>query len=114
MTHLQRLQLAKNALIGLSVGDAFGESFFGEREEMLDFIQKREIPTTSWECTDDTVMAITVFNQLSKNRDIIQDNFARELAINHNKDVKVLLNTYFQQQIVEFALVQEGHFDDGF
>jgi len=63
----QRIELAKKSLNGLSIGDAFGESFFGERDEMLQYIQAKKIPETTWEFTDDTVMAIAVFEQLEKN-----------------------------------------------
>jgi len=83
----QRIQLAKKSLKGTSIGDAFGESFFGERNQMLDAIQKRIIPETTWEFTDDTVMAIAVFEQLEKNGTIDQNNLAQLFSINHNKDV---------------------------
>ena len=55
-----REAFAKKSLKGISIGDAFGESFFGERNEILQHIQQRTIPKTSWEFTDDTVRAIAV------------------------------------------------------
>ena len=82
----KRIQLAKKSLKGISIGDAFGESFFGERNQMLDCIQKRIIPRTTWEFTDDTVMAIAVFEQLEKNGIIDQNDLAQQFSINHNKD----------------------------
>jgi len=87
MNTIQRIELAKKSLKGLSIGDAFGESFFGERDEMLQHIQARKVPKTTWEFTDDTVMAIAVFEQLEKNGVIIQDELAKAFVENHDKDV---------------------------
>ncbi|UZR94977.1 ADP-ribosylglycohydrolase family protein [Chondrinema litorale] len=87
MNHSQRLALAKRALWGTSIGDAFGESFFGDRNEMIHHIEQRTIPQTSWEFTDDTVMAIAVFEQLEKHQTIIQDDLALQFSLNHDKDV---------------------------
>ena len=87
MTVNQRIELANKSLKGISIGDAFGESFFGETDKMLNHIHERNIPETSWEFTDDTVMAIAVYDQLRINNDINQNQLAREFAINHEKDV---------------------------
>ncbi|MFK7774055.1 MAG: ADP-ribosylglycohydrolase family protein [Saprospiraceae bacterium] len=87
MNNIQRIQLAKKSLLGISIGDGFGESFFGERELMLNCIEKRIIPETTWEFTDDTVMAIAVFEQLEKNGTIDQNDLAQQFSINHDKDV---------------------------
>lgn len=83
---LERKDFAYKALIGISIGDAFGDSFFGERTQILKHIEKREIPNTKWEFTDDTVMAIAVFEQLEKKQTINQDELAKLFAINHEKD----------------------------
>lgn len=82
-----RIILAQKSLQGLSIGDAFGESFFGEREQMLNHIDNRQIPPTQWEFTDDTVMAIAIFEQLQKHQGIHQDELAQAFADNHQKDV---------------------------
>ena len=87
MNTTQRLALSKKSLKGISIGDAFGESFFGEKIQMLECIQNRRIPETTWEFTDDTVMAIAVFEQLEKNGAIDQNDLAQQFSINHNKDV---------------------------
>ena len=70
MTFDQRIKLANKSLKGISIGDAFGESFFGETDKMLTHIRERTIPKTSWEFTDDTVMAIAIYDQLRKNKEI--------------------------------------------
>lgn len=85
-TH-QRIELAKKSLKGVSIGDAFGESFFGEQDEILQYIQAQKIPETTWEFTDDTVMAIAIFEQLEKNGAIIQDELVKAFVENHDKDV---------------------------
>ena len=87
MTINQRIELSKKALKGVSIGDAFGESFFGDKELILSHIRNRTIPKTSWEFTDDTVMAIAVYKQLKNNYTINQDQLAQDFAINHSKDL---------------------------
>ena len=82
MNHANRLELAKKSLKGLSIGDAFGESFFGDRTTVLSKIDAREIPETTWEFTDDTVMAMAIFEQLEKYKTIIQDDLALAFANN--------------------------------
>ena len=87
MTHQQRLQLAKKSLKGVSIGDAFGESFFGQRNEILQHIKQRTIPQTTWEFTDDTIMSIAVFEQLERNQTIVQDDLILAFAKKHSLDV---------------------------
>ena len=87
MTVNQRIELANKSLKGVSIGDAFGESFFGQTDEMLKHIQERKIPSTSWEFTDDTVMAIAVYDQLRINQGIDQDLLAAQFVTNHEKDL---------------------------
>ena len=87
MNHTQRIALAYTALKGTSIGDAFGESFFGERNMILEHLDKKEIPTTSWDFTDDTIMAIAVFEQLEKNQTIIQDELVEAFSKNHQLDL---------------------------
>ena len=82
----KRIALAKKSLKGLSIGDAFGESFFGETNSILKHIQNRTIPDTTWEFTDDTVMAIALFEQLEKNGLINQNELVQQFIINHNLD----------------------------
>jgi len=87
MNREQRIQLARKSLKGISIGDAFGESFFGETTKIVKHLQERKIPETSWEFTDDTVMAIAVFEQLEKHGDIIQSELANTFSENHQLDV---------------------------
>ena len=87
MTPDQRIALAYKSLKGISIGDAFGESFFGETDVMLQHIQERSMPETSWDFTDDTIMAIAVYDQLKSNQGIHQDELAKAFVTNHDKDV---------------------------
>lgn len=87
MTRYQRIKLANKSLKGLSIGDAFGESFFGETDVILNNIRERRVPLTSWEFTDDTVMAIAIYNQLQMHEGINQNQLADQFVINHDKDV---------------------------
>jgi len=87
MTINQRIELAYNSLKGISIGDAFGESFFGDSEIMLGHIRERSMPQTTWEFTDDTVMAIAVYDQLRINNDINQNQLAKRFVVNHEMDL---------------------------
>ncbi|MEO1517516.1 MAG: ADP-ribosylglycohydrolase family protein [Bacteroidota bacterium] len=84
--HPQRLTLARRSLQGVSIGDAFGESFFGERAIVLQHIQSKSLPPTQWEFTDDTVMALAVFEQLEAHCSIKQDDLVRSFVHKHELD----------------------------
>lgn len=81
-----RLKLATNALKGISIGDAFGDSFFGDREVVLNHISSRTVPETKWEFTDDTVMAIAIYRQLQEYGAIRQDELASLFSNLHDID----------------------------
>ncbi|MEL6696564.1 MAG: ADP-ribosylglycohydrolase family protein [Bacteroidota bacterium] len=87
MTTQERTKLAHQSLRGVAIGDAFGESFFGETDRILHLIQQRKMPDTSWEFTDDTVMAIAVYDQLKLNQTIHQDQLAQAFATNQEQDI---------------------------
>ncbi|HLV37460.1 MAG TPA: ADP-ribosylglycohydrolase family protein [Spirillospora sp.] len=61
----ERLHRARIALEGLSVGDAFG-SFFEFNAAMLRLIEGRLLPPTPWSYTDDTSMALSVYDTLRR------------------------------------------------
>jgi ADP-ribosylglycohydrolase len=82
-----RNENAKKSLLGVSIGDAFGDSFFGETDKILDAINSREIPNTKWEFTDDTVMSIAIFEELELNGTINQDSLIQKFIANHNLDI---------------------------
>ena len=82
-----RIENAKKSLLGVAIGDAFGDSFFGETEKISDSILSREIPETKWEFTDDTVMSIAIFEELENNGEINQENLIKKFCINHDLDI---------------------------
>lgn len=83
---IERKILAKRCLQGLSIGDAFGESFFGETTMVLNHIDQQTLPETTWEFTDDTIMAIGVYQQLLEGQEIDQEALAQAFVRNHNLD----------------------------
>lgn len=83
-----RIKFAEKSLQALSIGDAFGDSFFGDEDVAKNCIYNRTIPTyTKWEFTDDTVMAIAVTNNLKEFGQINQDQLATQFAKNYEKDM---------------------------
>ena len=84
--NLNRIEFAKVSLIGLSVGDAFGESFFGEENQILDRITKRELKSPHWHFTDDTVMGVAIYRILEQYGEVRQDKLAKLFADNYSKD----------------------------
>ncbi|KAA0129815.1 hydrolase [Chryseobacterium sp. SN22] len=82
-----KLLLASKSLTGISIGDAFGECFFGEESFVKSHIQQRIIPGTALDFTDDTIMAIAVFRSLEKFGKIDQDFLAEEFTKNYHLDI---------------------------
>jgi ADP-ribosylglycohydrolase len=71
----ERLNRARVALEGLSVGDAFG-SFFEFNTETVRLIEERKLPPTPWSYTDDTNMALSVYENLRLHGAVDQDALA--------------------------------------
>lgn len=86
MDETTKLSLSALSLFGLSIGDAFGESFFGKEEEIHHRLQAKQLKPGPWEYTDDTVMGMAVFEQLVKNEEINQDELALAFAYNYRLD----------------------------
>src|SRR5262245_28211769 len=77
---MDALSRAWLSLDGLSVGDAFGERFFGPHHEVLERISRRELPETPWTYTDDTEMALSIVEILREHGSIKQDLLAKRFA----------------------------------
>lgn len=84
--NLTALQRARLALEGLSVGDAFGERFFGSAALVESLIEQRSIPAPPWFWTDDTAMALSVFEELEEKRLIDRDSLALRFAKRYRTD----------------------------
>lgn len=76
--HDARMERARLALDGLSLGDAFGQRFFVRDPEPL--IEQRALPASPWYYTDDTVMALAIVEILAAAGHIDQDALARSFA----------------------------------
>lgn len=86
MTTINKLELAKTSLLGLSVGDAFGETFFGPIDDISLRVNRRVLLSGTWPFTDDTVMGIGVYNILARLKTIDQDELAKEFVANLRLD----------------------------
>jgi len=71
------LAKAKRSLEGLSVGDAFGELFFGLSPYET---SPSQLPTGVWRWTDDTHMALSIVEILERYGRIDQDALAKAFA----------------------------------
>jgi ADP-ribosylglycohydrolase len=80
------LARARLALEGLSIGDAFGERFFISPSVVESLVSQRAFPAPPWRWTDDTAMALSVFEVLSANGGIDRDALAGLFALRHRHD----------------------------
>lgn len=77
------------SLEGLSIGDAFGQMFFGKTDLMLAMIGHRALPASPWFITDDSIMAIGLVETLQEkghvDQDLLAQRFAENYEINPNR-----------------------------
>jgi ADP-ribosylglycohydrolase len=64
------------SLEGLSVGDGFGERFFGPPDLAMSRIESRVLPEGPWGWTDDTAMAVSVASELVRHASLDVDRLA--------------------------------------
>jgi ADP-ribosylglycohydrolase len=75
------LALARRSLLGLAVGDAFGETLFGEPARVATRVAKRLLePRRPWRWTDDTAMALSIVEILARQQEIDTDALAEAFA----------------------------------
>ncbi len=77
--HVARLTRAFDALEGLSVGDAFGEQYFHFPER----IRSRVLSAGPWHWTDDTAMAVSLFELLQRHGQVEQNDLATTFALRY-------------------------------
>jgi ADP-ribosylglycohydrolase len=99
--HAARLDRARLSLDGLSVGDAFGEQFFFyDLEEQL-IRAERPFPQAPWPYTDDSEMALGIFDVLGAHGHVDQDalahTFARRYTRNPGRGYGATAHTILQQ-----------------
>jgi ADP-ribosylglycohydrolase len=84
--HAGRISRARVALEGLSVGDAFGECFFGNAALAISRIEQRQPAPSPWTYTDDTAMAVSVFRCLEEEGQVNRDRLAQLFAEEYQRD----------------------------
>lgn len=77
---------AHRSLVGLSVGDAFGDRFFTSPHSVERLIDLRSLPAGPWLFTDDTVMAASVVDVLSERGCVDRDRLADFFAARYRLD----------------------------
>jgi ADP-ribosylglycohydrolase len=84
--HAERMARAHRALDGLSVGDGFGERYFGVPALVAERIEARALASAPWRTTDDTEMGLSVCQVLDEHGRIDQDHLARLFAARYRRD----------------------------
>lgn len=80
------IECALMSLNGLSVGDAFGEQFFGDPWVCGQRIVERDLPPGVWNWTDDTAMGCGITRTLRKHGSIVQDTLAEYFGAEYASD----------------------------
>jgi ADP-ribosylglycohydrolase len=83
---MKPIDRATLALEGLSIGDAFGQMFFGKEDVMLSMIDLKALPAPPWYLTDDSIMAIGILETLQAKGQIDQDYLAECFASNYKRN----------------------------
>jgi len=79
------IERAKCSLEGLSVGDTFGETFFVNPDLVEGLIHERALATRTWNYTDDSLMAMSVFSVLRQHGYINQGALAQSFAERYDR-----------------------------
>jgi ADP-ribosylglycohydrolase len=66
---------------GLSIGDAFGEMFFGSPRSAREAVRRDQLPRGPWWYTDDTEMALAIVEVLNEKGKIDQDFLAERFSV---------------------------------
>src|SRR5687768_9392318 len=83
-SHKDRLARARASLEGLALGDCFGQMFFGAKMSSSDAMTA--LPEALWYWTDDTAMALSIYEILEKHRRVDQDELAQTFASRYVHD----------------------------
>ncbi len=84
--HSQRIARARRALEGLSVGDAFGRTFFLPRPVARVLVHQRVVPPPPWIFTDATAMALSIVDVLDAQGTIQRDTLARRFVARFRRE----------------------------
>jgi ADP-ribosylglycohydrolase len=83
----ERMERARLAMDGLSVGDALGGQFFIPLNRPLLFDPARRVPPPPWRYTDDTEMALGLLEVLDRHGHAAQDELARVFGRRYDRDM---------------------------
>ncbi len=117
----ERLERAKIALEGLSLGDSLG-GFFEFSTGNSHFIRNRQVPQAEWRFTDDTNMALSIYSILRQFGEIRQDELAQSFAEHfdklrgYGKGARAIFNRMRKGQdwrTVSQAIFVGGSYDNG-
>lgn len=75
-TDSEALERSEVAVEGLSLGDAFGETFFADPELARAAPGERDLPAGPWRYTDDTVMALGIHQMFAECGGVDRDRLA--------------------------------------
>src|SRR6516164_8682080 len=85
--HPERVARARQAVDGLSVGDALGGQFFVPANQHLLAHPIRPVPPPTWFYTDDTEMALGILEVLDRHGHVEQDELARVFGHRYNREM---------------------------
>jgi ADP-ribosylglycohydrolase len=78
---------ALNSLRGLALGDAFGETWFFQPADKVEFLlRERRACSGPWPWTDDTAMALSLVRMLAEHGEVRQDELAAAFAAAYDAD----------------------------
>lgn len=77
---MKSLTRARLSLEGLSIGDGFGDRFFMHTDSAMAMIRSRALPKAPWDFTDDTNMALSIYESLRLHNEIDQNALAASFA----------------------------------
>lgn len=84
--HEERLHRARLSLEGLSVGDALGGFFEFNNPAVLDrALNTHKLPDVQWHFTDDTNMALSIYENLRLYEEIEQQTLALSFAVHFDR-----------------------------
>jgi ADP-ribosylglycohydrolase len=84
--HEERLHRARTSLEGLSVGDALASFYeFTRSEALAQAVRTRKLPDVQWHFTDDTNMALSIYEALRLYEKIEQPELALSFALHFDR-----------------------------
>lgn len=103
--HETRMNRALTSLLGLAIGDGIGEMFFTQPFTAPDRITRRALISGPWFHTDDTEMALSIFETLEHHGFLQQDSLSRRFARRYDREP---LRGYGSKMILQLMQVLAG------